>query len=61
MSVQTFSTPYSRKALQALRRTLDIHQAIVWLDPVTNQLAVKRIEPETDAVDHEDQTQPLQA
>lgn len=54
-------TMYSSKALKALRDTLALHQGIVWIDPATNQLAVKRINPAVEAVDQEDQTQPLQA
>ncbi|MEX0896203.1 MAG: hypothetical protein WDZ94_04720 [Patescibacteria group bacterium] len=59
----TSSTPitYSSKALKALRDTLVLHQGIVWIDPATNQLAVKRINPAVAAVDQGDQTQPLQA
>lgn len=39
------SSPYTTKALKALEQTLEIHRALVWIDPATNQLAVKRITP----------------
>lgn len=61
MSEQLISTPYSREALEALRETLQLHRGIIWVDPATNQLAVKRIEPVSAAADQEDQTMSLQA
>jgi len=39
---------YSRKMLKALEQTLQAHRAMVWIDPVTNQIAVKRITPVQD-------------
>lgn len=60
-ATSTSAITYSKKAMQALRETLELHQAIVWIDPVTNQLAVKRIQPADEAADLEDQTQLLQA
>ncbi len=45
METTRFSSPYSAKSLRALEQTLQIHRALVWIDPATNQLAVKRITP----------------
>lgn len=40
--------PYSKKALKALEETLKLHQSFVWIDPTTNTLSVKRIQPITE-------------
>lgn len=45
MQTAHVSSPYSAKSLRALEQTLQIHRALVWIDPATNQLAVKRISP----------------
>jgi hypothetical protein len=34
---------YSAQSLQALEDQLSLHQGLVWVDPSTNQIAVKRI------------------
>jgi len=39
--------PYSKEALEALSQVLAVHQSLIWMDPSTNQLSVKRI-PDTD-------------
>ncbi|MDA1079932.1 MAG: hypothetical protein O2840_04580 [bacterium] len=35
--------PYSRASLEALSQVLATHQSLIWVDPSTNQLAVKQI------------------
>lgn len=37
------SSMYSKKALEDLEQTLQIHRGMVWVDPATNSIAVKRI------------------
>lgn len=39
----TITVPYTRKALESLQRILEVHRALIWIDPTTNSLAVKRI------------------
>lgn len=34
---------YSKKGLQALEQSLQLHRGLIWSDPVTNTLAVKSI------------------
>ncbi len=36
--------PYSRKALETLAETLKIHRSMVWLDPVTNRISIKKFD-----------------
>ncbi len=35
--------PYSRKAIQILADSLNVHQSMIWLDPVTNKISVKQL------------------
>ena len=37
------SSMYSTQSLQALEQILSLHKGLVWVDPATNQIAVKRI------------------
>lgn len=37
------SNPYSKKTLKALARILRVHRALVWINPVTNSIEVKRV------------------
>lgn len=43
MPDNVLSSMYSAQSLQALEDQLSIHQGLVWVDPSTNQIAVKRI------------------
>lgn len=43
--------PYSIKALKALEETLKLHQSMVWINPATNTMSVKRIKDSTE--DHQ--------
>lgn len=44
MSIAQAPLPYSPKALRALQHSLDLHRnLIVWHNPATNQIAIKRI------------------
>lgn len=43
MTDNALSSMYSRKGLQALEQSLELHRGLVWADPVTNTIAVKRI------------------
>jgi len=43
-------SPYSRKALEALEQVLKQHGALMWIDPTTQALSVKR-KPEVDGED----------
>lgn len=50
MTAQATSTPYSPEGLQALQEALSLHaeMAMIWQDPVTNQIAIKQLyEPQT--------------
>ncbi len=40
---KTMSNPYSKKSLKALAQILRVHRALVWINPVTNSIAVKRV------------------
>lgn len=50
MTAQTPLTPFSQEGLQALQETLSLHgeYAMIWRNPMTDQLDVKRI-PFSDA------------
>lgn len=37
------NAPFSREALKSLERILRQHRALIWVDPATNTLSVKRI------------------
>lgn len=37
------SSPYSKKTLKALAQILRVHRALVWINPVTNSIEVKRV------------------
>jgi hypothetical protein len=43
MTDNTLSSMYSRKGLQALEQSLQLHRGLIWSDPATNAIAVKRI------------------
>lgn len=45
MTAQTTGTPYSPEGLQALQEALRLHaeMAMIWRDPVTNQIAIKQL------------------
>lgn len=43
MPDSNLSSMYSAQSLQALEDQLSLHQGLVWVDPSTNQIAVKRI------------------
>lgn len=44
MTTDTMSSfPYSTESLRSLNELLQSHQALLWVDPITNSLAVKRI------------------
>jgi hypothetical protein len=43
MTDNTLSSMYSRKGLQALEQSLQLHRGLIWADPATNTIAVKRI------------------
>ena len=34
---------YSKKTLKALEQILRVHRALIWINPVTNSLDVKRV------------------
>ncbi len=34
---------YSKKALKTLSQVLSIHRALIWINPVTNSIDVKRV------------------
>lgn len=42
MSDNDMRTPYSRKAMEALEQVLKQHRALMWMDPTTQALSVKR-------------------
>ncbi|PIR62562.1 MAG: hypothetical protein COU65_02830 [Candidatus Pacebacteria bacterium CG10_big_fil_rev_8_21_14_0_10_42_12] len=35
--------PYSEKGLRALADMLRIHSSLMWIDPITNQVSVKKL------------------
>ncbi len=37
------SSQYSKKTLTALSQILSIHRALIWINPVTNSIDVKRV------------------
>ncbi|GEM_PF-4456049 len=45
MRADDLALPYSKKSLEALANTLKIHRSLVWLDPVTGSLSVKKVGP----------------
>ncbi len=45
MRATDLTLPYSKKSLEALANTLKIHRSLVWLDPVTGSLSVKKVGP----------------
>ena len=45
MSAGDASLPYSRKNLEALAQTLKMHRALVWMDPATNSISIKHLNP----------------
>lgn len=47
MHTDEASLPYSKKTLEALARTLKIHRALVWVNPVTNNISLKTIDRTT--------------
>lgn len=51
MSDAYLSSMYSKKALEELENTLQLHRGMVWIDPTTNTFAVKRI---TNQIEEED-------
>ena len=40
---KTMNNPYSKKTLQALAQILSVHRALIWINPVTNSIGVKRV------------------
>lgn len=45
MSAGDVSVPYSRKNLETLAQTLKMHRALVWMDPATNSISIKHLNP----------------
>lgn len=43
MTENSLSSMYSRKGLQALEQSLQLHRGLIWSDPATNTIAVKSI------------------
>lgn len=41
---------YSKKALQALSKVLQAHRALVWINPATNNIDVKRVSDRAEGV-----------
>ena len=44
------SNPYSKKTLKALAQILSVHRALIWINPVTNSIDVKRVLDSADGV-----------
>jgi hypothetical protein len=40
---KSMSNPYSKKALEELSKILQVHRSLIWVNPVTNSIAVKRV------------------
>ena len=40
---KTMNNPYSKKTLKALAQILRVHRALIWVNPVTNAIDVKRV------------------
>jgi hypothetical protein len=58
MTTEMSSTSYSAGSLQALKELLQHHQALLWVDPTTNSLAVKHI---THPLEEEERREPVEA
>lgn len=43
MSAEDASIPYSRKNLEVLAQTLKMHRALVWINPITNNISLKHV------------------
>jgi hypothetical protein len=43
MTAEPSSYPYTAESLRSLNELLQNHQALLWVDPTTNNLAVKHI------------------
>jgi len=40
---ESMNNPYSKKALEELSKILQVHRSLIWVDPVTNSIAVKQV------------------
>ena len=40
---ESMTNPYSKKALEELSKILQVHRSLIWVNPVTNSIAVKRV------------------
>lgn len=47
MSTADSSLPYSRKSLEALAAELKMHRALIWMDPATNSISLKHLQPDS--------------
>lgn len=52
MTDTPLSSMYSAESLKALEQVLALHRGMVWVDPATNQLAIKHITQEPDEETH---------
>lgn len=43
MTESLLSSMYSKQGLRALEQSLQLHLGLVWVDPTTNTIAVKRV------------------
>lgn len=42
---KTMTNPYSKQSLKSLAQILKVHRSLIWINPVTNSIDVKRLFP----------------
>lgn len=40
---KTIAHQYTKKTLEALAKALKVHRSLIWINPVTNSIDVKRV------------------
>lgn len=49
--MNTDHIPYSREALEALARSLDVHSELLWVEPNSQRVGIKELRPVVTKID----------